>query len=281
MTTWHLDRETAQRYAIGAAGPVVSASVEAHLTACSDCRALLVPLVDGSRLRAVWADVEERVDTPVPGVVERLLCVIGVGADTARLLAATPSLRGSWLLAIAAALAFAVLASQSGPRGILILLMLAPMLPVAGVAVAYGRGVDPIYEIGAAAPYSGFRLVLLRTAAVVATTALLSGTAGWLLPGSGWTGAAWLLPAFALTALTLALSVRVALIRAGAVVGVVWVVAVVLAQAEAGGRLALAAGHYAAFGAAGQLVCLAIAGMSIAVLVIGRQHYLIAIERTS
>jgi len=53
MTAWHLDRETAQRYATGAAEPVFAASAEAHLTACPACRALIVPLVDRSRLGAI------------------------------------------------------------------------------------------------------------------------------------------------------------------------------------------------------------------------------------
>lgn len=281
MTTWHLDSETAHRYATGAAGPVFSASAEAHLSACADCRALLVPLVDGHRLNAGWDHIVERVDAPSPGPVEWLLHRLGVQEHTARLIAATPSLRVSWLLAVAAALTFALIAADSGARGMLLFLTLAPMLPVAGVAVAYGPEFDPMYEIGAAAPYSGFRLVLLRSAAVATTTALLTGVAGLLLPGSSWTGAAWLLPALALSALTLALSVRVTPIHAAVGVGTAWVVAVLVAQGDAGGRAALLAGQYAAFGLTGQLVCLAVAATSIAVLVARRHRYVIVFGRTS
>jgi hypothetical protein len=281
MTGWHLDRRTARRYASGEVGQVFAASVEAHLVACAGCRELLVPLVDRPRLGAIWDQVAERVDAPQPGPVERLLCRIGVRPDTARLLSAAPSLSGSWLMAVAATLAFAVIAAVAGPRGTLLFLTLAPMLPVAGVAVAYGRGVDPAYEIGAAAPFSGFRLLLLRSAAVVATTTVLAGVAGLLLPATGWTGAAWLLPAFALTTLTLVLSVRFAVLHAAAGVAAAWVVAVIASQAEAGGRASLADGRYAAFGATGQLVCFVLAIVSIAVLALRHRRYTVALGRTS
>jgi hypothetical protein len=281
MTGWHLDGGTARRYASGAATQVFAASAEAHLSVCAGCRRLLVPLVDPSRLDSIWEQVAERVDTPRRGPVERLLRRIGLRPDTARLLSATPSLSGSWLLAVAATLAFAVIAAGAGPRGTMLFLTLAPMLPVAGVAVAYGRAVDPIHEIGAAAPYSSLRLLLLRSAAVVATTTVLAAAAGLLLPASGWTGAAWLLPALALTALTLVLSVRFALVHAAAGLATTWVVVVVGTQAGAGGRAALAAGRYAAFGATGQLVCLVLMVVSIAVLAARRRRYAVVLGRAS
>lgn len=281
MTDWHLDRESALRYASGAAGPVFAASAEAHLVACALCRSLLVPLVDTPRLGAIWAEVAERVDAPRPSITERLLARAGVHRDTARLLSATPSLRGSWLLAVAASLAFAVAAAAEGPRGTLLFLTLAPVLPVAGVAVSYGRGADPTYELTAAAPYSGFRLLLLRAAAVVVSTSLLVTVAGLLLPGSGWLGAAWLVPAFALTALTLAMSVRFSLVHAAAGVTAVWVVVVIATQAEEGGRAAMAAGRYSAFGATGQLACLLLAAGSIAVLAGRHRRYTTVLGRTS
>lgn len=281
MTEWHLDGVTAQRYAAGAGGQVFAASVEAHLIACAGCRELLVRQVDRLRLDAIWDRVVERVDTPQPGLVVRLLCRLGLRPDTARLLSATPSLSRSWLLAVVATLAFALIAAGSGPRGTLLFLTLAPMLPVAGIAVAYGPGVDPIHEISAAAPYSGLRLLLLRSAAVVVTTTVLAGIAGLLLPDAGWIGAAWLLPALALTMLTIVLSVRFALVHAAVGVGVTWVVAVIAAQAAAGGPTALAGGQYAAFGTTSQLACSALMITSIVVLASQRRRYAGVLGRTS
>ena len=87
-----------------------------------------------------------------------------MGEDTARLLAATPSLSASWLGSVAAAAFLAALAADSSPRALFAFLTVAPMLPVAGVAAAYGRDADPAHEIAVASPYSMLRLLLLRSA---------------------------------------------------------------------------------------------------------------------
>lgn len=281
MTAWHLDQEMAQRYASGAAGLAFAASAEAHLAACATCRGLLVPLVDRSRLGAIWAEVGERVDAPRQGLVERSLRMVGVRAEPARLLAATPSLSNSWLTAVVATLVFALIATGAGVRGSLLFLTLAPMLPVAGVAVAYGRRVDPVYEIALAAPYSGFRLLLLRSVAVVVTTIVPAGLAALLLPVPGLTASAWLLPAFALTSLTLALSARFDLLHAATAVAAGWVVAVIGLQVQAGGRAALAEGQYAAFGTTGQLISLILAVGSIAVLALRYRHNTVVLGSAS
>ena len=263
-----MDEETLAQYAHGRGPLSVGASVEAHLLSCARCRALLTPAVELDRLERLWDDVVERVDAPRPGMVERLLRLAGVSEDTARLLAATPTLRASWLLAMAAALAFAVfaaIASGVHERGTLLFLTVAPVLPVAGVAVAFHRGLDPAYEIGLAAPYSQFRLLLLRSAAVTAVTCAAALVAGLLLPERALTAAAWLLPALALTSLTLVLARRVDVIYAAGGVGAVWVVTVVSSH--------LHVGQFAVFGAAGQLACLAVAAVSLVVLVADRDRY--------
>ena len=77
----------------------------------------------------------ERVARPL---VERTLVHLGVRDHVARLLVATPSLHLSWFAAAAAALGFAVLAAVQRPDGLLFFLVLAPLLPVAGVAFAFG-----------------------------------------------------------------------------------------------------------------------------------------------
>jgi len=113
MTDWHIDEKHLALYAQGQGRLSFGASVEAHLLSCARCRALVTPAVELDRLERLWAEVVERIDPPRPGVVERLLRLVGIREDTARLLAATPSLRAPWLLAMAAALAFAAFASSS------------------------------------------------------------------------------------------------------------------------------------------------------------------------
>jgi hypothetical protein len=257
--SWHIDEATLAVYASGGASTAVAASAEAHLTACGDCRARLTPAVDAGRLDAIWEEVQDRVEVGSMPWFERVLVRVGVPQDTARLLAATPSLTSSWLGALTAAIAFAVLAADTSPRGLFVFLTLAPMLPVAGVAAAYGREADPSYEIAVASPYSLMRLMLVRSIAVVGSTIALTGIGGILLADSGWAAAAWLLPALALSVTTLALSARVAPVWAGAWVLTSWVAVVVLSWQLTGSRLAV-------FGELGQLAALTlivIAGLAL------------------
>lgn len=258
-TAWHADTATLSRYARDDLAPAAAASVEAHLLACARCRAGVAAAVPAPRLDAIWAAVAEVVDSPRLTLTEHLLVRLGVRDHTARLLAATPSLTTAWLLSVAGALVFALLAAQSGPRGVLVFLALAPVLPVAGVAVAYGRDTDPTYDVALAAPYSAFRLVLLRTAAVLLTTMALVGPAALLLPAAPDVAGAWLLPALALTGTTLALSVRVPAPAAAGAVVALWLGSVFAAVGATGTP-------YAAFGAVGQSACLAALLSSVAFL---------------
>ncbi len=191
-TPWHLDEDLRDRYVSGAASPALAASVETHLLACASCRALLTPAVAAPRHDAIWNEIVDRVDAPKQSLIERLLLRAGIQEGNARLLALTPVLRLSWLAGVAVALTLALFAANSGGRGLVVFLALAPVLPVAGVALAFGNGVNPMYEIAAASPYPPFRLLLLRASAVVAATVLLAVLAATLLPTDTWRAAAWL-----------------------------------------------------------------------------------------
>ena len=262
-TGWHADPASLDRYAQGLSGPASSASIEAHLLACAQCRSVVSDAVPVARLDAIWAEVAETVDSPRRRLPERLLVRLGVPDHTARLIAATPSLTTSWLLAVGFALGFALLAAQSGPRGVLLFLALAPVLPVAGVAAAYGREGDPTYDVALASPYSAFRLVLLRTAAVLVSTLCLAGLAALLLPVTPAVALAWLLPALALSGATLALSSRATAPVAAGLVVAVWLATVLSAFRSTGSP-------YAAFGLTGQVVCLG--ALLVSVVLISGQH---------
>lgn len=210
MTPWHLDDDLLDSYAGGRPlTPALAASVETHLERCTHCQSRLAPTADAAHLAAVWAEVVDAVDAPAVPLLERLLLRLGVRPGTARLLAVTPSLQLSWLTGTAIALALALLAAHSGERGVAVFLALAPVLPLAGVAVAFSARTDPLHEVAVAAPYSSYRLLLVRSAAVVATTLLLAVPAAALLPSTPWVAAAWLLPALALSTTCLALSARI------------------------------------------------------------------------
>jgi hypothetical protein len=258
---WHVDGELLAAYAAGRLDVVGTWSVEAHLTSCAGCRELAGALVEPERLRRVRAALIAAVDVPHTGVAERLLIRLGVPDHTARLLAATPALRGSWLLAIATTLVFAVLAARvgSGPDASLAFLCVAPLLPLAGIAVAYGPGIDPTYEIGLAAPMRGLRLLLLRAAAVVGASAALAAAASLALPGLSLATAGWLLPALALAVCSLALATVVSPLRATGISAGAWVAAVLVTVASPGPSSVLfAAPGQAAFAILGLLAAVVV-----------------------
>ena len=154
--------------------------------------------------------------------MERALVRVGVHDHVARLLAATPSLRASWLAAAGVAVGFSTWAATAGPEGRLVFLTVAPVVPVAGVAAAYGPWADPMHELASATPLHGLRLVLLRATAVLIVTTVLTGIAGAIAPVAEVGAFAWVLPALALTLASLALGTFVPPHVAGVVVAALW-----------------------------------------------------------
>ena len=264
--TWHLDPEALARYGTGLASGAEAASAEAHLLRCETCRTAVAGYADTTRLDLVLANVTDALDRPRVGPVERLLRAVGVPDGTARVLVATPALRVSWLLSVLAVLAFAVVAARSDGDADPFL-VLAPVLPVIGVAIAYGRGTDPTFEIAVAAPFSGLRLVLLRAGSVLAATVLFAGLSALLLPDSG-AVAAWLLPALALTVATLALGTTWDPVRAASLVGGTWVIGTTYAL-----RRDLDVG-----GASTQFGCLLLLAGAAIVVAVRRDRYEIGVD---
>ena len=233
MNATHIDEQLLIGYYELSVTAATASAIEAHLLSCASCRAELANVatsdLDGlANQQAVWDGVLERVDQPTRSITERLLGAMRVRPDMAKLLATTPALRLAWLAAVMFVASFAAAAARMEGDGPWLLLVIAPLLPVAGVATAYGPALDPSYEIGVAAPMSGLRMTLLRTLAVIATTMPLLALAALVAPGDGWAMFGWVLPSFALVAITLALSTAMSAERAGVVVGVGWFVALVV-----------------------------------------------------
>jgi len=203
--TWHIPEPMALAYVSGEVQGARAASIEAHVMTCATCRSLVGREVPTDRLDAIWADVEELVDSPRRSLAERLLTRVGLPESDARLVASAPSLHLSWLTAIAGVLAFAAWASQNGDRGLALFLIVAPIVPVVAVAGAYGRWIDPTYEVSVSSSYPTLRLLLLRSTAVVIAAGLLAVVASLLVPDAR-VAAAWILPCLALVAVTLVLS---------------------------------------------------------------------------
>ncbi|WP_159943791.1 MULTISPECIES: zf-HC2 domain-containing protein [unclassified Nocardiopsis] len=232
--SWHLTPAQAHEYAHHRSDDVTAMSVEAHITRCAPCRDLLPD--DEAWLARSWADLRDVVDRPRRGPVEFLLSRLGVGEGTAKLLAATPGLYRAWLLATVVVLAAALLAAHHLPRGSLMFAFTAPVVPLVGVALAYGRGVDPAHALTSVTPLSGQRLLFLRTSAVLVPALTLCTAAALLLPSARtpWSAVFWLLPALTLVAGSLVLSRWLPLGAASTVVGTLWLTALGALTASGG-----------------------------------------------
>ncbi len=233
--SWHVEPELMDRYLGNGVDRLLAASIEMHVTQCSECRRLVaIPSLDLDRS---WAGVQDGIQAPDPTWLERLLIAFRLPPTTARVVAVAPSLRLSWFAALVLVLGFAVgMTHLVDPTTATIVFgTIAPVLPVAGVAFAYGRLADPGWEIVASTPVDRFRLLLLRVVAVTATTLGLSVVTGLLLPALGFFGL-WILPALALTALTLVLSSRVEVWKSAVAVVVGWGVLVAQALSSPSGR---------------------------------------------
>ncbi|MEL6981078.1 MAG: zf-HC2 domain-containing protein [Actinomycetota bacterium] len=224
--------------------------------------------VDQARIDANWRAITIELDAPVPGRMERLLRAVGLPARFTRLVVATPALRRAWYLATGLAILISI-GAATGPQpreDLFMLLLVAPLVPVLGVALAYGTEADPAHEMAMATPMRGLRLVLTRAAAVLAFSTFWLLIAAVLAPGRQPMAFAWLLPALGLTSATVALMTVLAPRRAAMVAAGVWVTGVLIVQGAATDPLA-------AFGPAGQVVMVVVGLVSFGVTVLRRQRF--------
>ncbi|GAA0965054.1 hypothetical protein GCM10009555_003630 [Acrocarpospora macrocephala] len=215
----HIPAALLRRYASGDAGIAADAlwAVEAHLEWCASCR---------ERLGAVVATDDSETTSLLARVQANLAGELSRGAQMParrwprRVARWAPP--GLWprlamtTLVIAAALgldlAFSnVLAS--------LVLLVAPVAPLLGVAAIWSAGLDPVHELVVASPRAGLYLVLRRTLAVLVVVIPALAVAGWL---AGAAPARWLLPCLAFTAGALALGELIGLNRAAAVLALAW-----------------------------------------------------------
>jgi predicted anti-sigma-YlaC factor YlaD len=236
MSQYHVAPQDLHDWVRGASGSIASMSVEQHVANCQDCRTDVAALVAKAPAEAVpdltevWSRVRDQIELPPASWFERLLTRLGLPDSDAALVSAAPSWRGPWLTALCSALVFvaaAAAASDSG-AGTSLFLLVAPLVPVFAVALAYGPEASGAVEQEAAVPYPLARLVFLRTATVLIASVPVVGLIGILLPGRlSWL---WLLPAIGFTATVLGLSVWVPPVRAAEGITLAWVAAVAYAE---------------------------------------------------
>ena len=222
--------------------------------------------VDQARIEANWRAITIELDAPLPGRLERLLRAAGLPARVTRLVVATPALRRAWYLATGLAILIGLSATDGAkPReDLFVLLLIAPLIPVLGVGLAYGPEADPAHETALATPIRGLRLLLTRAGAVLGFSTFWLLIAAVLAPGRQPMAFAWLLPSLGLTLATLALMTAFRPRRAAAVTATVWALGVAWVRAGATDPLA-------AFGPPGQILMVVLAVVS-AVVVVARRH---------
>jgi hypothetical protein len=208
--------------------------LESHLETCPVCRARLAevapvqPMVD-----IVWARLGTEVElsgvpfhgppAPAPAPYRSRRRWLDTWVTPVML---------PWLGMIVLVTLLAVLLDQVG-RSLLdvtVVQLLAPVLPVLGVAASWARGLDPAYEVVVATPRAGPYLIARRTLAVLLVVLPVLGVAGWL---TGTALALWLLPSLAFTSGTLALGGLIGVTRAAYVLVAVWVAGLVLPTVKA------------------------------------------------
>ena len=221
--TWHADTELLAAYTDGSLDAIAGASVEQHLARCADCRAAIRPHTDLSGLELAWEGVRDRIELPRYPAPIRLARRLGLPDSSAVLLAATASLRTAWMVGSFVALAFATAAAVlTDGENLAPFLLVAPMIPVLGVAAAFSASQDSLESLVVTAPFGRTRLILHRTLAVLATSLPVAVLLGLLVPGPTWVAAAWLGPALTLIPVLLALSSFVGPYPAAATVAVGW-----------------------------------------------------------
>ena len=136
-------------------------------------------------LRGVWTAVAAQVWRRKPGPFERLAGRLLRSPGLARVLVTTPSLLLGWIIATVVVLG-AGAAATSG-TGVPLVGLLAPALAAAGIAYAYGPGIDPAWELTRSMAVSDRMMLLVRALAVFGLNAALglAASAVSLLAGGG------------------------------------------------------------------------------------------------
>lgn len=215
-------------WVLGDADGIVAMSIEQHVLSCAACQRGVAGLVAEESsagltggLDSLWTAIRDELEAPRASLLERLLSRLGMPPSDAMLVSAAPALRGSWLCALALSVAFAVggaVAARNGSGGVF--LMLAPLVPVVAVAVAFGPEAGAALEQESSTPYPLVRLVLLRTGAVLLAALPVVVVGQLVFPEHvSWL---WLLPSLGFVALVLGLSTWFGPWRPATAVVLVW-----------------------------------------------------------
>jgi hypothetical protein len=184
-------------------------------------------------LDRVWLGIAAQVWRRSPGAAERLAGRLLRSPALARALLTTPSLLAGWLVATAVVLAAGMAATWG--TGTPFVPLLAPAVAAAGIACAYGPGLDPAWELAASMAVSDRIVLLTRALAVFGLNAALGVAASAASGAAAAVTFGWLIPMTAASALALAVAVLTRSSGAGVAAGLAgWVITVLSGRAVSG-----------------------------------------------
>jgi hypothetical protein len=219
--TPHLSFTVIDRYGSGdPLDEVTLWAVETHLEECADCRARLAGGTTRDS-RSVIARVAGRlerdlVDEPMPAAHVRLWSTVRTRVLVGAL---QPWLTTTVIVLCCAA---GLVSARAGYPSLV--LLIAPLAPLPGVAIAWTRRADPAWELIGTTPGAGLPTLLRRTASVLVVVIPALAAMG---AGTGVSLALALLPSLAFTAAALVLGTFVGVHRATIGLAVTWTSAVV------------------------------------------------------
>ncbi len=187
-----------------------------HVAGCDDCQARANLKGLDVDLERVWTGVAAEAWSSPLSWPERTAGRLLGSPGLARALVNTPSLFLSWILASAAVLAVGALVTpvSGDPWAAL----LAPALTGAGIAYAYGPGIDPAHELSRTMAVSDRMVMLVRALAVFGVNAALGLAASLFTATTVGITLGWLLPMTTVSALALAAATLLRSANAGALV---------------------------------------------------------------
>jgi hypothetical protein len=181
----------------------------------------------------VWVGVAADVWRRRLGLVERAATRVTDSPGLARALVTTPSLLLAWVIATGVVLAAGV-ATTLG-TGTPDVALLAPALAAAGIAYAYGPGIDPAWELSQSMAVSDRMVLLTRVLAVFGINAALGLVASAASGEAATVTFGWLVPMTAVSALALAAATLARSANVGVAVGLCgWAITVLGGRAATG-----------------------------------------------
>ena len=189
--------------------------------------------VAGVDLDRVWLGVAAEVWRRRPGRIERSAIRVLRSPGLARALLTTPSLLVPWLIASVVVLGAGVAATVGS--GVSVVPLVAPAVAAAGIAYAYGPGIDPAYELSRSMAVSDRMVLLVRAVAVFGIDAVIGVIASAASASAVGLTFGWLLPMTAMSALALATATVARSANAGLAAGLAgWAITIVSTRAATG-----------------------------------------------